>query len=196
MTWYAALFPGQGIVDESMPTLPRFGSLPESHLVPDLLEPGLKLVFCGTALGRKSAEARAYYANPTNLFWRTLHEVGLTPERLRPDAYARLLNHRIGLTDLAKQHFGNDVDLPADALDRAALRERIAVHRPAILAFTSKTGAGAFLDRPTGQIVLGEQAERIGKTRLFVLPSPSGSARRYWDVALWQRLAEAVRALP
>ena len=39
---------------------------------------------------------------PGNRFWRTLHEVGLTPTELRPDEYARLLNHGIGLTDLAR----------------------------------------------------------------------------------------------
>jgi TDG/mug DNA glycosylase family protein len=178
-----------------MTMLPRSGALPDSHMVPDLLAPGLKLVFCGTALGRKSAEARAYYANPTNLFWRALHDVGLTPERLKPADSARLLEHGIGLTDLAKHHFGNDVELPTDAFDRLALREKALLYRPAILAFTSKTGASAFLDRPTGRIALGEQSERIGETRLFVLPSPSGSARRYWDLSVWGDLAAAVRGI-
>ena len=178
-----------------MIALPPSGVLPDSHLVPDLLGPGLKLVFCGTALGRASAEARAYYANPTNLFWRTLHEVGLTPERVRPGEYGRLLGYGIGLTDLAKRHFGNDVDLPGDAFDGAALREKMLVHRPGVLAFTSKTGAGAFLGRATGRIMLGEQVERVGETRLFVLPSPSGAARRYWDVGVWRDLAGVVRSL-
>jgi TDG/mug DNA glycosylase family protein len=178
-----------------MTMLPRSGALPDSHLVPDLLAPELKLVFCGTALGRKSAEARAYYANPTNLFWRALHEVGLTPEHLKPADYARLLEYGIGLTDLSKQHFGNDVELPDGAFDRSALREKVMLHRPAVLAFTSKTGASVFLDRPTGRIGLGEQVERVGETRLFVLPSPSGSARRYWDLAVWEELAAAVRSM-
>lgn len=111
-----------------MTMLPRSGALPSSHLIPDLLEPGLKLVFCGTALGRKSAEARAYYANPTNLFWRALHEVGLTPERLRSADYPRLLEHGIGLTDLSKRHFGNDAELPDGAFDRSALREKMVLH--------------------------------------------------------------------
>ncbi|MBT2185709.1 mismatch-specific DNA-glycosylase [Sphingobium nicotianae] len=161
--------------------------------MPDLLAPGLRLVFCGTALGRKSAEARAYYANPTNLFWRTLHEVGLTPDRFAPGDYARLLDHRIGLTDLAKGHFGNDAELPGDAFDIPALREKILLHRPDLLAFTSKAGASALLGRPTGRIALGEQSERIGGTRLFVLPSPSGSGRRYWDRRVWEELAVMVR---
>src|SRR5277367_4280040 len=51
------------------------------HLVPDLLAPGLDLVFCGTAPSPASYKARAYYANPGNAFWTTLNAVGLTPER-------------------------------------------------------------------------------------------------------------------
>jgi TDG/mug DNA glycosylase family protein len=179
----------------AMPTLPRSGPLPDDHAVPDLLAPGLRLVFCGTALGRRSAEARAYYAHPNNLFWRTLHEVGLTPKRIAPQDYAQLLDHGIGLTDLSKHHFGNDADLPADALDGDALRARILAVAPAMLAFTSKKGASIALGRPTGRIALGLQADRIGETRLFVLPSPSGAARGYWDKSVWQMLADHVHGL-
>ena len=48
-------------------------------VIPDLIRPGLRIVFCGTALGAASARAGAYYAGPGNKFWPTLHEVGLTP---------------------------------------------------------------------------------------------------------------------
>lgn len=178
-----------------MRSLPRSGLLPDTHSVPDVLARGLQLVFCGTALGRRSAEQRAYYAHPNNLFWRTLHEVGLTPERIAPHDYARLLAYGIGLTDLAKRHYGNDAELPGDAFDVDGLREKIMRYQPAILAFTSKTGASSFLSRPTGRIVLGWQPEMIGTTRLFVLPSPSGTARSYWDRAVWEALAQEVTAL-
>jgi len=176
-------------------SLPRSGLLPPSHDVPDLLAPGLKLVLCGTALGRRSAQARAYYAHPANLFWRTLHEVGLTPERLAPTEYPRLLDYGIGLTDLAKRHFGNDAELPADAFDRAALEAKIRRFAPALLAFTSKRAAAGFLEMPTGRIAPGPQAQALGPTRLFVLSSPSGSARRSWDPSVWAALAAQVRAL-
>ncbi|UDF04548.1 mismatch-specific DNA-glycosylase [Asticcacaulis sp. AND118] len=179
-----------------MTALERSGVLPESHLVPDLLRPGLKLVFCGTALGRVSAERRAYYAHPGNFFWRTLHSVGLTPVRIAPADYPRLLDFGIGLTDLCKAHYGNDVDLPPEAWDAEALRARIAVNAPRHLAFTSKTAASVFLGRPTGQIALGLQPETAGATALWVLPSPSGQARRFWDETVWRDLARAVSASP
>ena len=48
-------------------------------VLPDVLVPGLAVVFCGSAVGAASARRRAYYAGPGNAFWRTLSEVGLTP---------------------------------------------------------------------------------------------------------------------
>ncbi len=171
----------------------KFGSLPPGH-VPDLLAPGLKVVFCGTALGRVSAERQAYYANPGNFFWRTLHNTGLMPDLVKPQDYTRLLDYGIGLTDLSKAHFGNDNQLPPDALDAETLREKMARWQPKILAFTSKTGASAFLSRPTGTIPLGFQPERIGGTQIYVLPSPSGQARIFWDQQAWRALADAVKA--
>ena len=42
------------------------------HILPDVLQPGLALVFCGTAAGKRSAAERAYYAHPGNMFWRAL----------------------------------------------------------------------------------------------------------------------------
>ncbi|MBJ3776931.1 mismatch-specific DNA-glycosylase [Acuticoccus mangrovi] len=169
----------------------KFGALPPGH-VPDLLAPGLRLVFCGTALGRVSAKRRAYYAHPGNLFWRALHDTGLTPTRFRPEDWPHLVEHGIGLTDVVKSHFGNDAELPVEAFDGEALRAKILRYRPHVVAFTSKKAASAVLERPTGRIPLGFQAEIIGDTRLYVLTSPSGQARGYWDLAVWQRLADAV----
>lgn len=159
-------------------------------ILPDLLRPGLDLVFCGTAAGRRSAEQAAYYAHPGNLFWRALHAVALTPRLFAPGEYPQLPALGIGLTDLAKHHIGNDDELPRDAFDAAALRERIERHAPRVLAFTSKAAARAALGRATGY---GLQEERYGQTQLFVLPSPSGQARGHWDLAPWHALAALVR---
>jgi double-stranded uracil-DNA glycosylase len=38
----------------------------------------------------------------------------------------------------------------------------------------------------------GPQERRLGGVRAFVLPSTSGAARRYWDVARWYELARLV----
>ena len=163
----------------------------EQHILPDVLQPGLKLVFCGTAAGKRSAAEGAYYAHPGNLFWRVLAEVGLTSRRYAPDEFPVLPELGIGFTDLAKFHSGNDSELPRDAFDVPALRAKIERYAPRWLAFTSKHGAKAALGRAiTGY---GEQPERIGTTRVFVLPSPSGQARGHWSIGPWQELAGRVR---
>ena len=94
--------------------MPRASSR-NKHLVPDLLAPGLDLVFCGTAPSPASFKARAYYANPGNAFWPTLNAVGLTPERFSPDRYPELLTLGIGLTDLNKTEYGSDHELSSQS---------------------------------------------------------------------------------
>ncbi|RDI97872.1 mismatch-specific DNA-glycosylase [Dyella solisilvae] len=159
-------------------------------ILPDLLRPGLSLVFCGTAAGRRSASEQAYYAHPGNRFWHALHAVQLTPRLFAPAEFPLLLSLGIGLTDLAKHHAGNDDELPRDAFDVAALQARITHHAPGVLAFTSKMAARAALGRAAGY---GLQSECFGATRLFVLPSPSGQARGHWDLGPWRELAALVR---
>jgi TDG/mug DNA glycosylase family protein len=88
----------------------------KAHVLPERLKPGLKLVFCGTAAGRQSALQKAYYAHSQNKFWRTLHEVGLTPHLFAPKEYPGLWKLGIGLTDIAKFAYGMDHQLPQDSL--------------------------------------------------------------------------------
>jgi TDG/mug DNA glycosylase family protein len=157
------------------------------HVLPDLLRHGLTLVFCGSAVGNESARQGAYYAHPQNRFWATLHACGFTRERLDPHDYPRLLEFGIGLTDLAKTESGSDDQLSHDAYDPAALRAKITRFSPGTLAFTAKTPARAFLGR--SRVDYGLQPERIGSTRIFVLPSPSPRNQARWDEARWRALA-------
>ena len=64
-------------------------------MLPDLLAPDLKVVFCGTAAGRKSADLGHYYAGRGNKFWKTLFTIGLTPNLLLPSQFSELINWKI-----------------------------------------------------------------------------------------------------
>jgi TDG/mug DNA glycosylase family protein len=164
-------------------------------LVPDLLQPGLKLVFCGTAPGRMSAEKVCYYAYPQNKFWRTLHAVGLTPRLLAPAEYPELLVHGIGLTDIAKYVSGQDNQLPKRSLGAAAilaLRKRMLRFQPKILAFTSLEGGRRFLGH---KATFGAQPETIGATHIWILPSPSPKAHWNWNERLWRELSMDVKKM-
>ncbi|HEY8465444.1 MAG TPA: mismatch-specific DNA-glycosylase [Solirubrobacterales bacterium] len=155
-------------------------------LLDDVLAPGLRVVFCGTALGAVSARVGAYYAGPGNRFWLTLHEVGLTPRVLEPREFRTVLRFGIGLTDVCKTRSGSDAEIGTDGFDVPRLRRAIEDAAPAWLAFTSKRAGRAVLGR---SVEYGVQPERIGPTRCFVLPSPSGRARRWWDIEPWRELA-------
>ncbi len=130
------------------------------HLLPDVLAPGLRIVFCGTAAGAVSAARGAYYAHPQNKFWRALHAAELTPRRLAPAEFPLMPSFGLGLTDIAKTVSGMDSELPRGALGRLAceeLRAKIEMFAPAVLAFTSLTAGRRFLGRDAG---FGEQSER------------------------------------
>lgn len=174
------------------PILKTSGALTEGHVLPDVLAPGLRIVFCGTAAGTELARQRAYYAHPQNRFWRVLHEAGLTPRRLAPAEYPLLSDFGLGLTDIAKFVSGMDSQLPRGALGRApcdALFAKIALAAPRILAFTSLAAGRRYLRR--GDAGYGPQPERIGETAIWLLPSPSPTATWKWDLAPWQALSEA-----
>jgi double-stranded uracil-DNA glycosylase len=149
-------------------------------VLPDLLRPGLRIVFCGTAAGTVSAARGAYYAHPQNRFWSALHAAGLTPRLLKPEEFGQLLQWGLGLTDIAKNVSGMDRELPPGALGRQAcaeLKAKIEAAEPRLLAFTSLNAGRRYLGRAAG---FGEQPDRIGETRIWLLPSPSPSAGWNW----------------
>ena len=157
-----------------------------AEVLPDLLAPGLDVVFCGSAVGAASARLGAYYAGPGNKFWPMLHKIGLTPSRLDPLDLPDLVRFGIGLTDMAKTASGADAALPRGADDPRALRAKIARYRPRALAFNGKRAAGVFFARA---VAYGRQDATLGGTAVFVLPSTSGLAVRFWDEAPWFELA-------
>lgn len=158
------------------------------NILKDVIKSNLDIVFCGTAAGNKSAQVGFYYASPNNKFWSAIHQVGLTPLRLKPEQYTDLLKFNLGLTDLVKKQSGNDRDLPEDAFDLARFEGLIEKYQPKYVCFNGKEAAKVFLKRK--KVAYGLQKESINKTRLFVAPSTSGAASKYWDIKWWQYLVE------
>ena len=159
------------------------------HKLPDVLSQGLRVVFCGTAAGSRSAQVGAYYAGHGNKFWRTLFAIGLTPRLLAPAEFPLLPQYGIGLTDIAKTYSGADKGLRTTHFDREGLRHKIEHFAPHAFAFNGKKSAREFFG---GAVAYGQQADKIGDTTIFVLPSTSGAASGFWDIAYWQHLAAFV----
>jgi len=158
-----------------------------TEVLPDVLGSGLRIVFCGTAAGTASARAGAYYAGPGNSFWSTLHQTGLTSVELSPPEFARLPEFGLGLTDICKVLHGSDEEVGTVEFDVSGLQARIAEAEPATLAFNGKNAARGALERDVGY---GPQEERLGGAAVWVLPSTSGRARRFWDIGPWRELAQ------
>ena len=154
-------------------------------------------MFCGSAAGAVSARKGAYYAGPGNRFWPILHRTGLTPRLLAPGEFAELARYGLGLTDMAKQVSGSDASLPRGTDDPEALAGKITQANPAILAFVGKRAAQVFFRHRfhKARIEYGRQDEPLGTTVLFVLPSTSGLAVRYWDEAPWHALAALIKTV-
>jgi TDG/mug DNA glycosylase family protein len=160
---------------------------PESA-IPDVLAPGLRVLFCGINPGRVSAAAQAHFANPLNDFWRLLHAAGFTPRVLDPKEQFELLDYGVGVTNAAARTTPGSGDLRRRDFAGAAERlEKLALELgPGWIGFVGKEAyRGTFNERPQ----LGEQQRRLSKTRLFVLPSTSpANAAVPWDERLrWFR---------
>ncbi|MGH3078948.1 MAG: mismatch-specific DNA-glycosylase [Gaiellaceae bacterium] len=156
--------------------------------VPDVLEPGARLVLCGINPGRASAAAGAPFANPRNDFWRLLHAAGFTPRLFAPQEAHELAGLGIGLTNAARRTTRGSGDLRKADFEGAAERlERIAqALRPQVVAFVGKAAYNGVFG---GCAQLGVQERTLGDSALFVLPPTSpANAGVPWDERLhWFR---------
>jgi G:T/U-mismatch repair DNA glycosylase/ADP-ribose pyrophosphatase YjhB (NUDIX family) len=152
--------------------------------VPDVLAPGLRIVFCGINPGFVSAAAAAHFANPRNDFWRLLAAAAITSRLYEPAEQFELLKEGIGLTNAAPRTTRGSSDLRRGDFAGSAqrLEELASVLHPAWLAFVGKEAyRGTFGARAS----LGLQEDRLAATRLFVLPSTSpANAAVPWDQRL------------
>jgi TDG/mug DNA glycosylase family protein len=162
--------------------------------VPDLIAPGLVVLFCGINPGLYSAFTGHHFARPGNRFWPTLHASGYTPRRLMAPDERELLPLGYGITNLVNRATASADALGLDELVGGGTRvvRKVRRCRPRFLAVL---GVGAFrasFSRPKAN--LGPQKERIGETIVWVLPNPSGLNAHYQpaDLALlFRELREA-----
>jgi double-stranded uracil-DNA glycosylase len=179
--------PGDGV---SRPRSPSRAELlaAEGTRVPDILAPGLDVVFCGINPGLWSAAVGHHFARPGNRFWKVLHAAGFTDELLSPSDERRLLQVGVGVTNLVSRATASAAELDRDELRKGGrnLARKVRRLKPGIVAFLGLIAYRSAFDRP--RATMGEQAERLGGARLWLLPNPSGAQAHY-------QLAEMVSAL-
>lgn len=160
----------------------------------DVLSNNLKVVFCGTAKGEVSAKLGFYYAGPGNQFYPILFKSGLTDKLLLPHECYEISNYKVGLTDLVHAQSGNDDIIDDESYDLIGFLEKIAKYKPKYIGFNGKKAASYALgfNGRTKKVKYGLQEQKIHDSIVFVLPSTSGSARKYWDESYWFELANMV----
>jgi TDG/mug DNA glycosylase family protein len=159
------------------------------RLLPDVLEDGLAVLLCGINPGLWSAATGHHFARPGNRFWPALHASGFTPRLLRPDEQLELPSFGLGLTNVVPRASARADELSGEELRAGgeALRAKVVRHRPAWLAVLGVTAyRTAFGDRRAS---VGPVAGRIGVTRVWVLPNPSGLNARWTPPSLAAELA-------
>jgi TDG/mug DNA glycosylase family protein len=157
-----------------------------NEVLPDVVRPNAKILFCGTNPSKKSEALGAYYSNPTNIFWLVLAALHYTPRLLKPQEFRSVSDFGIGLTDLSKFTSGSDKDIFLTDADRLRLRELLRTKTPSTLAFTSKTAASFFFNdkRKRGYGPTNE----VESVKCYILPSTSVN-NFSWDISHWEKLA-------
>ncbi|MEW6339152.1 MAG: G/U mismatch-specific DNA glycosylase [Paraburkholderia sp.] len=147
--------------------------------LPDLIEPGLSLIFCGINPGLRAASSGHHFDGRGNRFWRVMHLAGFTPEQIRPEDDRTLLRYGCGLTTVVPRATAQAAELSRSEIELAgdAFRQKIEHYAPRHIAFLGKMALSAISG--TRDIHWGLQAEPFGGACAWVLPNPSGLNRAF-----------------
>ena len=90
----------------------------DGRAIPDVIAPGLKVLFCGINPGRYSGATGRHFARPGNRFWPTLHAAGFTERLLTPWDGEELLQAGFGITNLVNRTTATAAELDASRAPR------------------------------------------------------------------------------
>lgn len=159
--------------------------------VRDVIAPNLNVLFCGINPGLYSAATGHHFARPGNRFWQALYAAGFTPTLYTPAEDAKLLDAGYGITNMVARSTKAAAELTATEFIEGGkqLRRRVERYTPQWLAVVGVQAFQHAFDLPGATI--GPQTLTIGKTKVWVLPNPSGLNAHYPP----KRLAEVFREL-
>lgn len=148
--------------------------------MPDLVGPGLKLLFVGINPGLWTAATQTHFAHPGNRFYPALRAAGIIDfevdrgRGMTEGERARLVDRGLGITNLVHRATARASELARSEL-RAGARQLagfVAEHGPAVVAVAGITAYRDAFGRPAA--VPGRQPEGLAGAELWVVPNPSG----------------------
>ncbi len=168
-------------VESEQPFKPTRQQLIEAagKTVPDVIAPGLRVLFCGINPGLYTAAVGHHFARPGNRFWPALHTSGFTDRLFSPFQEQDLLQLRLGVTNVVARATAAASELSHDDFVKGGrvLRSKVRRYHPRIVAVLGVGAYRAAFARP--KAVVGEQDEQIPGARVWVLPNPSGLNANY-----------------
>jgi TDG/mug DNA glycosylase family protein len=161
--------------------------------VPDLVAPGLRLLFVGINPGLYTAAIGHHFGRPGNRFWQALHAGGFTPRLVSPFEEHELLACGLGITNMVDRATARADELSDDELRAGARRlERLVrKFRPACIAPLGLTSYRIAFDEPRAR--LGLQPRRLAGAEIWLLPNPSGLNAHHQPADL-ARMFQSLRA--
>ncbi len=163
--------------------------------LPDILAHGLHVVFCGINPGADAALAGHHFLGRGNRFWPVLHLAGFTPHQLAPADDWSALDFGLGLTTAVARPTSRADQIQKEEFDEAAagLRAKLEFFKPLYVAFLGKAAYAAMSGKR--DLAWGEQPERFGGARVWILPNPSGLNRGFTKERLVDAYSELRRAV-
>ncbi|GAA2646237.1 G/U mismatch-specific DNA glycosylase [Paractinoplanes durhamensis] len=142
--------------------------------IPDVVGPGLRVLFAGINPGLYSAATGHHFARPGNRFWPALHRSGFTPRQLHPAEQAELPALGLGITNVVARASARADELtPAELVAGGAILAALATRwQPRYLAVLGVTAYRTAFGRRRAAI--GPQEDTVGGVPVWVLPNPSG----------------------
>jgi TDG/mug DNA glycosylase family protein len=148
--------------------------------VPDLVGPGLKLLFVGINPGLWTAATQTHFAHPGNRFYPALLEAGVITRPIDrgvgmdDDDRAHLIERGIGITNLVPRATPKASDLAPGELraGRPRLERFVTRHQPRVVAVAGVTAYRTAFERP--KATLGRQDQPLAGAELWIVPNPSG----------------------
>jgi TDG/mug DNA glycosylase family protein len=158
--------------------------------LPDVVAPGLRVLFCGINPGLMSAATGHHFARPGNRFWPALYRSGFTPRQLLPAEQHELLAYGLGITNIVDRPSATAAELTHDELVAGGnqLVQKVRRWQPDWLAVVGVTAYRTAFAEPKAK--LGRQDRQIGTTKVWILPNTSGLNAHFTPTTLAAAFAD------